>query len=143
SPTDLALVAGSDVSSTNTVTDDTPTIQFKATTGQTIKILLGGTQVGTATETSTPGTYTFTFPANKLTLGANGVTAIANDGANDSLSSAVLNITFAPLMQQVYVVPGSAGTQTTLNFDFLAALAANKNELGLYVVDDLSGKVNG
>lgn len=143
SPTELALVAGSDVNPGNTVTDDTPTIHFTATTGQTIKILLGGEQVGTATETSTPGTYTFTFPANKLVLGVNAITAVANDGTNDSLASAVLHVTFAPLMQQVYVVPGTAGTQTTLNFDFLASLAANKNELGLYVVDDLSGKVNG
>jgi hypothetical protein len=104
---------------------------------------LGGTQVGTATETSTPGTYTFTFPANKLMLGTNAVTAVANNGTNDSLASATLNVNFAPSMQQVYVVPGAAGTQTTLHFDFLAALAANKNELGLYVVDDLSGKFNG
>ena len=143
SPTDLALVAGSDVSTGNTVTDDTPTIQLKATTGQTIKIFDGGTQVGTATETSTPGTYTFTFPKNQLTVGDNAITAVANDGTNDSLASAALTVTLAPSMQQIYVVPGAAGTQTTLSFNFLSALAANKNELGLYVVDDFSGKVNG
>lgn len=143
SPTDLKLLTGTGVSADNTVSIDTPTIQVKAATGQTVKVMLGSTQVGTATETSTPGTYTYTFPANKLLLGTNAITALANDGTNDSLASATLNINFAPSMQQVYVVPGTAGEQVTLTFNFQNASAAFRNELSLYVVDDLSGKVNG
>ncbi|MFT3881000.1 MAG: peptidylprolyl isomerase [Gemmatales bacterium] len=143
SPTDLSLVSGAGIGADNTVTTDTPTIQFKATSGQTIKILLAGTQIGTATESSTPGTYTFAIPANKLLLGNNTLTATANDGTNDSLTSATLTVNFAPSMQQIYVVPGAAGEQVDIHFDFQRALAANKNELSVYVVDDLSGKVNG
>lgn len=143
SPTDLKLLSGAGVVSGNTVSSDTPTIQLNAPTGQTVKIFLSGTEVGTATETSTPGTYTFTFPANKLKLGANTITAISSDSGVDSLVSGVLSIVFAPSMQQVYVVPGAAGEQVTLNFDFLSATAGFKNELGLFVVDDLSGTFNG
>ncbi|MFO0812147.1 MAG: peptidylprolyl isomerase [Gemmatales bacterium] len=142
-PTDLALVSGTGVNPGNTVTTDTPTIELKAPAGKTVKILLGGTEIGTATETSTAGTYRFTIPGNKLLLGANSITAITTENDIDSLPSAVLTVTFAPLMQQVYVVPGAAGEQVTLTFDFLVATAGFKNELGLFVVDDLSGTVNG
>lgn len=143
SPTDLKLVSGSNVNPGNTVTNDTPTIEFLAATGQTISVKVGGTVVGTATETSTPGTYRFTFPANKLQVGSNGITVVANDGTADSLPSAILKINLAPSMQQIYVVPGAAGEQVTLTFDFLSSTAAFKNELGLFVVDDLNGTFNG
>lgn len=143
SPTDLKLVSDSTVNPGNTVTTDTPTIELQAPAGQTVKIQLGGTEVGTATETSTAGTYRFTFPKNTLLLGDNTITAVTNDGSTDSLSSAALTVTFAPLMQQVYVVPGATGEQVTLNFGFLTASAAHKSELGLFVVDDLSGTFNG
>ncbi|HQR07267.1 MAG TPA: peptidylprolyl isomerase [Gemmatales bacterium] len=143
SPSDLKLLSGTGIGADNTVTIDTPTIQVKAAAGQTVKILLGGTEVGTATETSTPGTYTYTFPVNKLLLGTNVITAVANDGTNDSLASATLNVNFAPSMQQIYVVPGAAGEQVTLTFNFQRATADIKSELGLFVVDDLSGKFNG
>lgn len=143
SPTALQLVAGSNVNPGNVVTNDTPTIELKAPTGATVTIKLGNTVVGTATETSTPGTYRFTFPANKLVLGSNTVSAITSSNGFDSLSSETLTINFAPLMQQIYVVPGAPGEQVPLRFDFLNSISSYKNEAGLYVVDDMSGSVNG
>lgn len=143
SPTNVKIATGTTVVADTTVSSDTPTIEITAPTGQTVKVLLNGTQVGTATESTTPGTYKYTFAANKLLPGANTVTTLTSDGTTDSLPSAALTINFAPSMQQVYVVPGAAGEQVSLRFDFLAATAAFKNELGLFVVDDLAGKVNG
>lgn len=143
SPTNLKVVTGTGVTTANTVSSDTPTIEFTAPTGKTVNIMLSGVQVGTATETSTPGTYRYTFTANQLLLGTNFVSAVTTDSGISSLPSAVLSLNFAPSMQQVYVVPGAAGDQVTLSFDFLAATAGYKNELGFFVVDDLSGKVNG
>ena len=86
-----------------------------------MKVLLGGTQVGTATETSTPGTYTSRSPRTSccwepITLPSSPMMA-----PMIRWPVPLLNITFAPLMQQVYVVPGAAGDQVTLNFDFLSA----------------------
>jgi hypothetical protein len=143
SPTSISLVAGTGVNPGNTVTTDTPTLQILAPTGKTVKVFLGGTELGTATESSTSGTYLFTIPANKLLPGSNALVAVTTESQIDSLPSAVLTINFAPLMQQVYVVPGTVGEQVTLTFDFLASTAGFKNELGLFVVDDLSGTVNG
>lgn len=143
SPTDLQLVAGSNINPGNVSTTDTPTIEFKAPTGATVTIKVGNTEVGTATETSTPGTYRYTFASGELYLGANTITAVTAIDDFDSLPSQVLNLTFAPLQQQIYVVPGAEGEQVQVRFDFLQALSKNKNELGFYVVDDLSGTVDG
>lgn len=144
SPTSITLVSGTGVSAGNTVNFDTPTVEIKAPTGQIVKVLVGGTQVGTATETSTAGTYRYTFTAaNKLLLGTNTVTAVTSISGVDSPPSVALSVYFAPNMQQVYIVPGAAGEQVSLRFDFLAATTGYKNELGYYVVDDMAGKVHG
>lgn len=139
----ITLVPGTGVGAGNTASTDTPTIEIKAPAGSTVKVFLADVQIGTATETSTPGTYRYTFAANKLLLGSNSVTALATTNGVDSVISGALSIYFAPNMQQVYVVPGAAGTQVSLRFDFLAATTGFKNELGYYVVDDLTGKVRG
>ncbi|HMO35400.1 MAG TPA: peptidylprolyl isomerase [Gemmatales bacterium] len=142
-PTDLSLVTSSFINAGNVTTTDTPTIELKAPTGATVKILNGITEIGTATETNTPGVYRFTFPSGKLMLGQNNIQAISQIDGFDSLLSKVLNITFAPLQQQIYVVPGALGEQVQIRFDFLQSVTRNRNEAGVYVVDDLSGSVNG
>lgn len=146
SPVDLSLIAGSQVNPGNTVTNDTPTIQLTAPAGQTVKIYRNGTQIGTATQTSVNGDsaiYRYTFTSNTLMVGENVITAVVSSNGFDSLPSAALKINFAPLMQQIYVVPGNAGEMVELRFDFIISTAGYKNELGLYVVDDLSGSVDG
>lgn len=146
SPVDLSIVNSAQVNPGNTVTNDTPTIQLTAPAGQTVKIYRNGVEIGTATQTSTNGnsaTYQYTFTSNTLMVGQNAITAVVSSNGFDSLPSAVLNINFAPLMQQIYVVPGDAGENVQLRFDFLISTAGFKNELGLYIVDDLSGSVDG
>jgi hypothetical protein len=76
-------------------------------------------------------------------LGANTITAQTVEDTATSLASSPLTVTFTPSLQQIYVVPGNAGDQTTLTFDFLAHKTPYADEVGLYQVDDLTGKVNG
>jgi cyclophilin family peptidyl-prolyl cis-trans isomerase len=146
SPRTLSLVAGTGVLPGNVVNMDHPTVQFLAPADHTVNVFVNGTQVGTATQQSVfngDGTYRFTIPSNKLVLGANTITAQTVDGANTSLASSALTVTFTPSLQQIYVVPGNPGDQTTLTFDMLAHMSPYADEVGLYQVDDLTGAVNG
>ena len=72
--------------------DTTPTLTITAEHGSTVNVYRDGTLVGTATETATPGV--FTFPSAALADGSYSFTATATDAANNtSAPSAALAIT--------------------------------------------------
>ena len=72
--------------------DTTPTLTITAEHGSTVNVYRDGTPVGTATETATPGV--FTFPSAALADGSYSFTATATDAANNtSAPSAAFAIT--------------------------------------------------
>jgi len=122
----------------NVTGNATPTLTIISTAGQVITLTINGSQSVVATETSTPGTYTATIPANALTVGPNTITGAA--GATQ-LSS--LTINYAPRLTGLYYVPGALGTQQELSFNFLYAETDGRSEVGAVRVDDDAGTING
>jgi cyclophilin family peptidyl-prolyl cis-trans isomerase len=145
-PRALQVLSGAGVAPGNVLTTQTPTIELLGPANSTVTVRINGQNAGTATQQSISngeGVYRFTVPANRLTVGDNIISAFTSENGLDSLSSAPLTVTFLPSLQQIYVVPGVAGDQVTLRFDFLAGKTNLKNEVGVYVVDDLAGRVDG
>ena len=72
--------------------DTTPTLTISAEAGSVVKIYDGTTLLGTATETSTAGTFTFTTP--NLLSGSHSFTVKASDAAgNESGASTAFTLT--------------------------------------------------
>lgn len=148
-PTNLKLNPSANIQPGNFSLNDTPTITLNATTGSTVKIFRGATEIGEATETSTPGLFTFTFPRGALLPGANSIVAFSEEGADISLGSTALNITYAPTLKDIFVVPPTFDTNgvlqafTKVRFDFVKSFADFKSEMGVFVVDDAAGTVDG
>ncbi|NLQ04564.1 Ig-like domain-containing protein, partial [Cylindrospermopsis raciborskii] len=91
---DVAPLTGT-LPSGSTTNDSTPTLNITAETGSTVQIFRNGFSYGTAQESSTPGTYTFTT----ATLGSftHQFTAQATDAAgNISPSSPTFSLTVEP-----------------------------------------------
>src|SRR5262249_56642366 len=79
-------------SATGVQKDAMPTLTITAAHGSIVNVYQNGTLVGTATETATPGTFTFTSAA--LADGSYNFTATATDAANNtSAPSAAFAIT--------------------------------------------------
>lgn len=78
-----ATAPGSPVVSGTALTNDTtPTLTITAEAGSTVTLFDGGEAIGTATETGTPGTYTYTF--GSPIGGAHSYTATATDAAGNT-----------------------------------------------------------
>lgn len=143
-PTGLDLVDASDNGLFND--DDytsvsTPTLTVNAEPGSTVVFHLNGINVP-ATETSS-GVFSVTLARDQLQVGANVVTATSNQNGTASDPSDQLLFVYAPDYSQAYTVPGAPGTQQVLNFEWTSRQAAYDNEIGVYRVDDLQGRVNG
>jgi hypothetical protein len=124
----------------NYTSANSPSGTLTADPGKQIEVLVNGSVATQATETQTPGTYSFTIPPGFLSVGANAITD-REVGTTDPLGSLV--ITYAPSYQSLYVVPGALGTSEQLVFSYESRQAAYHNEIGIYQVDDFTGKVNG
>ncbi len=108
-PTDLSLDPASDTGNFNDdgyTLSDTPTLLATADPGVTVNFKINGSIVATGTETS-PGHYSATVPAGKLSLGPNSITAIASNTAGSSLDSTAINVVYTPSFGQIYTVPGT------------------------------------
>ncbi len=76
-PVITAFADNSDSPADNLTIDTTPTLTIQAEAGSTVHVYRDGALVGTATETATPGIFTFTSEA--LADGCYGFTATATD----------------------------------------------------------------
>ncbi len=84
-------------------TDTTPTLTITAEAGSTVRVYQNGVLVGTATETATPGTFTFTSAA--LPDDTYSFTATATDAAdNTSAASAPFAIIIDHTLPSVPVI---------------------------------------
>lgn len=145
SPAALALDSASDDGSSHSdgVTSvSTPVVTATATPGSTVQFLVNGTSTVPATETSS-GQYSATLTRQMLQVGANSITATATSGGSTSVPSAPLSITYTPSFANLYTVPGAFGSAQQVTFTWSSRQAAFNNELGVYAVDDLQGRVNG
>ncbi|WP_208608655.1 Ig-like domain-containing protein [Bradyrhizobium stylosanthis] len=87
--------------------DQTPTLTISAEAGATVEVFRDGVSVGLATESATPGTYTFT--STSLGDGTYGFTATATDAAaNTSVSSADFDLTIDHTAPNAPVIAGFA-----------------------------------
>jgi len=90
---DNVLPSLGSISSGSSSNDTTPTLTISAEPGSTVRLYDGNTLLGTASETSTAGSFTFT-PSSPLTAGAHSLTARATDAAgNTSGASTAFTIT--------------------------------------------------
>jgi Ca2+-binding RTX toxin-like protein len=81
-PVITAFADNSDNPADNPTIDTTPTLTIHAEAGSTVHVYRDGALVGTATETATPGIFTFTSEA--LADGCYDFTATATDAANNT-----------------------------------------------------------
>jgi len=87
--------------------DQTPTLTITAEAGATVEVFRDGVSVGLATESATPGTYTFI--SSSLGDGTYGFTATATDAAaNTSASSADFDVTIDHTAPNAPVIAGFA-----------------------------------
>ncbi|WP_186467467.1 Ig-like domain-containing protein, partial [Bradyrhizobium stylosanthis] len=87
--------------------DQTPTLTISAEAGASVEVFRDGVSVGLATESATPGTYTFT--STSLGDGTYGFTATATDAAaNTSVSSADFDVTIDHTAPNAPVIAGFA-----------------------------------
>ncbi|MFN4258316.1 MAG: DUF4114 domain-containing protein [Gemmataceae bacterium] len=126
------------LSDDNVTGDATPSFTIVAPAGVTVNIQVNGGDDIPATETGTPGVYEVTLPPNLLNVGENTITAQAN---GDDLMP--LTITYAPRLQTFYVVPGERGMPQAVDFSFVYKESDFNNEVGVFPVDDLEGRVDG
>jgi cyclophilin family peptidyl-prolyl cis-trans isomerase len=124
----------------NFTTNNTPSGTVTATSGKKIEVLVNGAVAAQAAETSTPGTYSFTLPSGMLQVGTNDITA-REVGTSPLLG--VLTMVFGPSYQSLYAVPGHIGTPEQVTFTYTSRQALYNNEVGIYQVDDFSGRING
>lgn len=146
-PENLDLATASD----NGLFDDddytsvsTPTITLTAEAGATVQLQLNGLTV-TAVE-GTAGQFSATLTREQLRVGTNSVTATATVDGQPSSASTALTFVYAPSFEDAYTVPHQATdfTATTdVVFNWTSRQAAYDNEIGIYVVDDLAGSVDG
>ena len=100
--------------------DTTPTLTISAEAGATVTVFSNGVSLGTATETVTPGVYTFT-PGTALGQGLMSFTAAATDAAGNvsvaSVPYAVTIDTLAPVVTNfTSTTPdGTYGLSSTIN----------------------------
>jgi cyclophilin family peptidyl-prolyl cis-trans isomerase len=126
----------------NFTSDGTPSFTIKAPTGQTVTVHVNGSGDFAATESTTnPGTYTVTLPAGKLQVGTNVISADVTGGNQGTQALTPLTMIYAPGSQSVFVVPGAPGTTQQLSFTLQSASSFFKDESGIFVVDDASGKI--
>ncbi len=147
-PTSLSVDSASETGTftgNGYITTDTPTLDVAAETGATVQFMLGGTVIGTGTETTAgSGQYTGALAADKLAVGTNSVTAVVTDSFGTSVASTPLTLIYAPdYTAGEYVVPGAAGTTVQLTIDWTSVNAFFKNEIGYFVADSLDGTVGG
>lgn len=81
---DVTLVTGN-LTSGDATNDNKPTLTLTAPAGSVVKIYDGAALIGTATESSTPGTFVFT-PTVALAEGAHTLTATATDAVGNTSS---------------------------------------------------------
>jgi Ca2+-binding RTX toxin-like protein len=81
-PVITAFADNSDGPADNLIVDSTPALTINAEAGSTVHVYRDGALVGTATETATPGIFTFT--SESLADGCYGFTATATDAANNT-----------------------------------------------------------
>lgn len=143
-PINLVLVATSDngvSDSDNYTSAESWEITLTATPGAVVNVLVNDTTTQ-ATEASA-GEYRVTIPRENLVVGVNSISAEATLDGDTSSSATALDVTFAPEMKGSYYVPGTFGVTQTLSVEWIARLGNSNNELGVYVVDDAAGRVNG
>ncbi|VTR99692.1 peptidylprolyl isomerase [Tuwongella immobilis] len=144
----LDLDADSDTGTLNNdnVTDDaTPTFTIRTTPGSTVRISVAGrpNSVVTATESS-PGLFVASLAAGNLRVGANSIVAESIPPQGLAFGQiGELSITYAPAINRIYTVPGELGVSSSLTFDFNYRESGFRNEVGIVLVDDDTGAING
>src|SRR5262249_24350604 len=113
-----------------------PTFTINATPGQTVTVAVNGSGAFNATETSS-GRYTVTLPAGQLQVGTNTITATASTDGQPT----TLRFTYAPSLQNVYVVPGTPGSAQQVTFTLTSTETSFHSELGYFIVNDFAGHV--
>ncbi len=132
-------ISGSGVSG-NFTSIGTLTVSASGPAGQVIQILANGVVVGTMTDSGSPGNYNGTIPSGNLRVGDNVIaTMVQGNGATSSATT----ITYAPSYDEAYTVPGDIGTSNSFTISLPAAMAGYRSEVGYYVADDATGRING
>lgn len=137
-PTNIQI-SGSGVSG-NFTSNGTLTVSASGPAGQVIQILANGVVVGTMTDSGSPGNYSGTVPSGNLRVGDNAIaTMVQGNGATSSATT----ITYAPSYDEAYTVPGDIGSTNSFTISLPATLAGYRNEVGYFVADDATGRING
>jgi cyclophilin family peptidyl-prolyl cis-trans isomerase len=143
----IDLAASSDTglyNDDNYTRDSTPTFSVHAPTGRTVTLAVNGSGSFAATETgSTPGLYSVTLPAGTLRVGANTITgtAVNQQQPQNPTTLDPLVVTFAPGIQNVFVVPGTPGSSQQVTVTLTSEETFFRSEVGFYLVDDLRGNL--
>ena len=119
----------------------TPTLNFTAEAGTTVKVYVNGSDTGIAATEVTAGNFRVTLPTGTLKLGDNEIVARATRNGAESDDSSTLTIVFAPKIGQVYQMPGTVGESQTLTSTLVARNAMLGSEIGFFKVADSTGKV--
>lgn len=144
-PTGLALSAASDDGLFNddrVITNSNSVFNVAAQAGSTVKLVVNGVAQVTATETS-PGQFTATLSRQNLRIGDNTVAATSTVNGVTSSPGTPVTVTYTPSYESIYTVPGGFGSSQFLTIQWAAKNAVFKNEIGMFAVDDLDGRVNG
>ncbi len=122
--------------------DDTPTFSVFAPTGMTVTLTVNGGGAFAATESgTTPGLYTVTLPSGTLMVGDNTIagTAVSPQQLQNPISLDPLVVTYAPSIQNIFVVPGAAASNQQVTVMLTSTESAFQSEVGYFIVDDLQG----
>ncbi|MCL4113502.1 UNVERIFIED_CONTAM: hypothetical protein GTU68_033657 [Idotea baltica] len=140
---DLAAVSDDGVSDSDDFTSvESWEISVSADQGTIVNVIVNGNRT-LAVEVS-PGQYIATIPRENLVVGVNSVTVDSTLDGDTATSSTSLDITFAPDNNSgAYYVPGTVGETQTIDLEFTSRRANYNNEIGVYLVDDADGSVNG
>lgn len=139
----LAAVSDNGVSDSDNFTSaEEWEINVSADQGAVVNVIIGNVRI-LAVEVS-PGQYTATIPIENLVVGVNSISVESSLDGDIATSETTLDVTFAPDTNGgAYYVPGAIGATQTINMEWTSRQATFNNEIGMYVVDDAEGRVDG
>src|SRR4029079_16196565 len=90
-----------------------------------------------------PGQFRGSLTRQMLQVGVNTITATAVLNGASSAPTAPLTFNYAPSDVGIYTVPGAFGSAQQITFRWTSKDTFFRNELGVFAVNDLTGRVNG
>ena len=147
-PTAVELSSDSDdglLPDDNFFSTPTPTFTVEAEPNMTVEVSVNEGPAQAASETSPgSGEYSVTLSPNSLQLGENSVTATTSDDSGvHSEPTEPVTVVYAPDFDDFLTVPGPVGSDQQLAVTWTSRQAKFDNEVGMFAVDDIEGRVDG